>query len=390
MPDKSFDVLVIGGGIHGAGVAQAVASVGHSVAILEKEGIASGTSGRSSKLIHGGLRYLETGQFALVRECLYERSLLLKNAPNLVQLKRFFIPIYKDTKRRATTVRAGLALYYALAGFDRNASFTTLPHHEWEALGGLSTNGLKTVFQYHEAQTDDVLLTEAVMRSAQELGATLHMPALFAGAKFESGTWKIRFDKNGEAYKIRATVLVNAAGPWANTVLEKIEPEQKAVPVELVQGSHIILEGKIEKGIYYVEAPRDRRGVFIMPWHGDKTLIGTSETKYKGDPSAVAPLDDEINYLLETAAHYFPHIRDMRKDNIIGSFAGLRVLPSGGASLFNRSRETLLHSGNMNIVTVYGGKLTSYRATGENVMKKIAPHLPTRKAVADTKHLRLG
>ncbi len=393
MPDKNCDVLVIGGGIHGAGVAQAVTAAGHSVVVLEKEAIASGTSGRSSKLIHGGLRYLETGQFALVRECLYERSLLLKNAPDLVQLKRFFFPIYSNTKRRAITVRAGLVLYCALAGFDENARFSTLPRHEWETLDGLATNGLKTVFQYYEAQTDDVLLTKAVMQSALELGAILHMPALFTGAKFENGAWTIRFNKNDEEREIRATVFVNAAGPWANVVLKKIEPEQKTVPVELVQGSHIVLEGKIEKGIYYVEAPRDGRAVFIMPWHGDKTLIGTSETRYEGDPSDVVPLDDETTYLLETTTHYFPRIACAGKDNIKGSFAGLRVLPSGEGSIFHRSRETLLHSGDMggkNVITIYGGKLTSYRATGEKVMKKIAPYLPTRKAVADTKQLRLG
>lgn len=387
-----FDIAIIGGGIHGAGVAQAATAAGYSVVLLEKEAIASGTSGRSSKLIHGGLRYLETGQFALVRECLYERSLLLKNAPDLVKLKKFFIPIYKDTKRHSLTIRAGLSLYYALSGFSVTAEFVTLPHREWDDLDGLTTSGLVKVFQYYEAQTDDVLLTKAVIKSALELGAILRMPATFTGANFENNGWTVRFDEGETNMEIRASIIVNAGGPWANEVLEKIEPPQKTVTVDLVQGSHIIVEGEIEKGIYYVEAPSDRRGVFVMPWHG-KTLIGTTETVYNGNPSNVVPLENEINYLLETSAHYFPHITSVGKDKIINSFAGLRVLPSDGGGIFGRSRETLLYCDDVatkRLITIYGGKLTSYRATGESVIKKLAPFLPAVNQKADTKKMKLG
>ncbi len=388
---KGYDIAVIGGGIHGAGTAQAAAAAGYSVAALEMKGLASGTSGKSSKLIHGGLRYLETAQFSLVQECLHERALLLKNAPGLVKLKKIFIPVYRETTRRPWLIRTGLSLYYALSGFNRDSGFAPVPEKEWGDLDGMDTNGLQAVFQYHEAQTDDSLLTKAVMASAMELGAELHMPAKFTGAVFERGGWSVTFEENGIISGLRAACLVNAGGPWANRILERIVPSQKTVPLELVQGSHIILEGTIVNGIYYIEAPADRRGVFVMPWKG-KTMIGTTETVFHGDPSATAPLESEIRYLLETAGRYFPRFRSARAEDISDSFAGLRVLPSSGGNPFSRSRETLLHCEDMNkakVVSIIGGKLTSYRATGESVIRKIAPYLPSVKAKAETKNLPL-
>lgn len=391
MNGKNYDIAVIGGGIHGVGTAQAAAAAGYSVALLEMNGLASGTSGKSSKLIHGGLRYLETAQLPLVQECLHERALLLKNAPGLVELKKIFIPVYRETSRRPWLIRIGLSMYYALSGFNRDSGFISVPKREWEHLDGLDAGGLQAVFQYHEAQTDDSLLTKAVMNSAMELGAELHMPAKFTGAVFENGGWSVAFEKDGTMCGLRASCLVNAGGPWANMILEKMVPAQKTVPVDLVQGSHIVLAGKIERGIYYVESPKDRRGVFVMPWKGN-TMIGTTETVFNGDPSAAAPLESEIRYLLETAGRYFPRLRSAGTKDVLDSFAGLRVLPSGGGSPFSRSRETLLHSDDLEkakLVSIIGGKLTSYRATGESVIRKLAPHLPSATAKADTKKLSL-
>lgn len=384
-------MAVIGGGIHGAGAAQAGAAAGHSVALLEMKGIASGTSGKSSKLIHGGLRYLETARLSLVRECLRERALLLKNAPGLVGLKRIFIPVYRETSRRPLIIRAGLSLYYALSGFDRDAEFETVPESEWRNLDGIDTDGLQAVFRYHEAQTDDALLTKAVVDSAVGLGAELLMPAKFTGAVYEYGAWSVAYEQQGKTSTLRAACIVNAGGPWANMVLEKIVPAQRGVPVELVQGSHIILGGEMARGIYYVEAPLDRRGVFVMPWKG-RTMIGTTETVFKGDPSATSPLEAEVAYLLQTAGRYFPRFRSTGAKDVLDSFSGLRVLPSGGGSPFARSRETLLHAGDVEkapLVSIIGGKLTSYRATGEAVIKKIAPCIPPARPKADTKTLLL-
>ena len=179
---KDFDVIIVGGGIHGAGVLQAVAAAGHSALLIEKQALASGTSSRSSKLIHGGLRYLESGQFALVRESLRERAVHLRIAPDLVELKPFFIPVYSDTRRRPWQLKLGLWLYALLGGFDSSTRFGTVPKSEWPQLDGLDTRNLDAVIRYYDAQTDDALLTRAVVDSARTLGGELAMPATFVAA----------------------------------------------------------------------------------------------------------------------------------------------------------------------------------------------------------------
>src|SRR5882757_10478223 len=180
---KEYDVVVVGGGIHGAGVLQAAAAAGHSTLLIERLGLASGTSSRSSKLIHGGLRYLESGQFALVRESLRERAIHLRIASELVQLKTFFIPVYRDTRRRPWQLKIGLWMYALLGGFDAATRFGSVPRSEWPQLGGLKTLDLDAVIRYHDAQTNDALLTRAVAKSAQGLGAELAMPATFMRAE---------------------------------------------------------------------------------------------------------------------------------------------------------------------------------------------------------------
>src|SRR3984957_18551600 len=166
---QEYDVIVVGGGIHGAGVMQAAAAAGHSTLLIEKCALASGTSSRSSKLIHGGLRYLESGQFALVRESLRERAIHLRIAPDLVHLKPFFIPVYDDTRRRPWQLKAGLSIYALLGGFDASTRFGSVPKREWAKLDGLETRGLDAVICYQDAQTDDARLTRAVVQSALEL-----------------------------------------------------------------------------------------------------------------------------------------------------------------------------------------------------------------------------
>lgn len=303
LTNKNYDVVIIGGGIHGVGVAQAAAAAGYSVALLEQNALASGTSSRSSKLIHGGLRYLESAQFSVVRECLRERTLLLELVPELVKLQYFNIPVYKETTRRPWQLQIGLSLYALLTGMHRSARFSRVPKSKWESLDGLDTKGLQSVFRYYDAQTDDALLTRAVMNSAQELGAELLMPCELVGAELGDDYSSITYHHENNEETINARVIVNAAGPWANRVLEKITPAAKSLPMELVQGSHIVIDGKTEKGIYYMEAPRDKRAVFLMPWK-DKALVGTTETVFQGDPGDVQPLASEEEYLLETVAHY--------------------------------------------------------------------------------------
>ncbi len=402
--NASYDLVIIGGGIHGVGVAQAAAAAGHHVLVLEQGELASGTSSRSSKLIHGGLRYLEHGQFALVRECLHERALLLKNAPELVHLQPFLIPVYADSVRSPWLLRAGLTLYSLLGGAGRDTRFRRVPRHQWTALDGLKTTGLKTVFQYQDAQTDDAALTRAVMASAQTLGAQLKTQAtVIAASRLGDGQkdhWQIRYRQDEQEHTCTARVIVNASGPWANEVLTRIATTAKSVAVELVQGTHLVLEGKLEQGIYYLQSPRDQRPVFAMPWQlageaaGSAILLGTTETRFTGNPAEVHPLPAEQEYLLETYRYYFSVTPKVR-----AAFAGLRVLPMAEDQTENknqyaaRQRETVLQTDCPELprlLTIYGGKLTAYRATAEKVMHKLQNSLPDKEPVADTRTLPLG
>jgi glycerol-3-phosphate dehydrogenase len=382
-----FDVVIIGGGIHGVGVAQAAACDGYSVLVLEQTGLASATSGNSSKLIHGGLRYLEGLHFSLVRESLRERTLLLKIAPELVHLQLFNIPIYPETSRRPLTIRAGLSLYALLGGLHPASRFRTLRPGEWQDLDGLETKRLQAVYQYYDAQADDAALTRAVMQSAMDLGANLRCPAEFTAAEIATDGCTVHYSLSGVDNSCSATVLVNAAGPWINTVAGRIRPTPPTTAVDLVQGSHLVLEGRIKNGAYYLEAPSDRRAVFMLPWKG-RTLLGTTETVYTGDPAAVAPLASEEAYLLETLRHYFPR----HSQTVVDRFAGLRVLPAAGNAVFARSRETRLERDDQRrprVVSIYGGKLTGYRATAQRVMRLLHRTLPSRRPVATTAQLEL-
>lgn len=392
MSDLDVDVLVIGAGIQGAGAAQAAAAAGHRVAILEQTAPAAGTSSRSSKLIHGGLRYLETAQFSLVRESLHEREILLRIAPDLVSLVPFHVPIYRETTRRPWQIRIGLSLYAVLEGLNTHARFGSLPRREWDGLDGLKTAGLQAVFRYLDGHTDDAALTRAVVASALSLGAQLICPARLVSAERTADGYAVRFLEGATERHARCRVLLNAAGPWANLVLDVVSPAPSRMGITLVQGTHLLIAGTLERGVYYTEAPQDRRAVFVMPWKQDGRaciLLGTTETPYTGDPGRVAPLEEERAYLRQVLAFDFPGRADAAE---IGSFAGLRVLPEGPGQAFGRPREVILHPDDPRdpkLVTIYGGKLTGYRATAAKLMTQLAGVLPARKAVADTSRLML-
>jgi len=379
------DLVVIGAGIHGAGVAQAAAASGYRVLVLEQyEKAAQGTSSRSSKLIHGGLRYLETGQLGLVYECLRERAQLLRNAPHLVELVPFYIPVYRTTRRRPWKIAVGLALYSLLS----LKPFHRIPRGRWQELEGLRTDGLDAVFSYYDAQTDDARLTRSVLQSARDLGAEVVMGAHFESATIEPDGCTLTFRKRQVEHQISTRVLINCAGPWASRVLEKITPHPTPQPVDLVQGTHILVPGKLQQ-MYYLESPTDQRAVFVMPWKGQR-LIGTTETPYRGDPADVRPLESEISYLLEVHNHYFtPHIEP---DDVIDSFAGLRVLPIDDEKAFARSREILMIEDdreNPRVVNLYGGKLTAFRASAETLIEQLEKTLPPASPIANTRTLKL-
>ena len=389
MSNFDFDMVIVGAGIHGAGIAQAAAAAGQNVLVLEQQAVAAGTSSRSSKLIHGGLRYLEQFNFKLVRESLVERERLLRLAPALVKLVPFYIPIYRDTRRRPWEIRAGLSLYALLGGPHASVRFRSVPRREWNRFDGLQLQGLRSVFQYWDAQTDDTALTRAVMDSAVRLGAELAMPATFQRAELHADGCQIHFSQERGECTVRCRVLVNAAGPWVNHVAAYIQPRVAQVQIDLVQGAHLVLENAITTSIFYVEAPRDGRAVFIMPWHDHSTLIGTTETAFNGpDPAKVRPLPQEQEYLLDVLRRYFP----TAPTAVRASFAGLRVLPASPQRAFHRSREIVLLTDQPHrprLLSVYGGKLTSYRADALCALRRLQTALPARTPKADTQQLPL-
>src|SRR3982075_2057500 len=389
---KRYDVVIVGGGIHGAGVLQAAAAAGHSALLIERLALASGTSSRSSKLIHGGLRYLESGQFALVRESLRERAIHLRIAAELVELKPFYLPVYRNTRRRPWQLKLGLWIYALLGGFDVSTRFGTVPKREWSSRDGLDTQGLQAVIRYHDAQTDDASLTRAVVQSALSLGAELAMPASFVAATLTEDGVTVVYNQGGSTVETRARVLVNAAGPWAPRVGGAIHPAIPIPDVDLVQGTHIVLPFAVTAGIYYVESPTDGRAVFVMPWHG-ATLIGTTETPYRGEPDQAHPLPAEEEYLLAVAHHYFPAFRHFTRRPTPQRFAGLRVLPAATQAAFDRSRETIFSTDREpkpRVLGIYGGKLTGWRAAAAHVLERIAKSLPDcpRRAATDQLILR--
>ena len=366
------------------------------------------SSSSSSKLIHGGLRYLESGSIKLVYENLKERELLLRNAPSLVTPTPFYIPVYKNSTRPAWQMFLGLMLYRLLARFTRTSEFHRLDPHAWRYLDSLQLNDLRAVFQYWDAQTDDRLLTRAVVKSAMELGAKAFCPAeLIKGERQEDG-YKLLLTVKGKPVYCHAKTVVNAAGPWVNEVQERLDSTLPKADMTLVRGSHIVIPGTLVKGIYYLQSPIDNRPMFAMPWR-DNILVGTTESEHKGSLDSIEASPAEIDYLQRSFAHYFPG----KDTEVLESFAGLRVLPGGNDPAGKRSRETRFvteldiglnaaadsvangdadNTKQKSVATprtlaIYGGKLTSYRLTGERVIDQLRATLGEREPVADTSSL---
>ena len=389
---QTFDVLVIGAGIHGAGVAQAAAAAGYSVLVLEKNEIAAGTSSKSSKLIHGGLRYLESAQFSLVRKSLKERAILCRIAPDLVKLKPFYIPVYKKTTRRPWQIRIGLSLYALLGNLHKANLFKRVSRKEMKKLDQLEQKNLQKVFQYNDGQTNDVKLTKAVMFSAKQLGAELIFPVSIISITKNDNNFSVIYKADNKENKIQAKVVINAAGPWVNELHKLVSSEVNSLEVDLVQGTHIILDAPAPSGIYYLEAA-DQRAVFVMPYEfngEEKTMVGTTEKLFQGKADDVKPSEEEVDYLLAVYKSYFSNQTSQDNFNVIQQFAGLRVLPKDDGSMFSRPRDTILHWATPGLLTLYGGKLTAYRSTSELVIKKIKSFLGKGRRIAYTDQLFLS
>jgi glycerol-3-phosphate dehydrogenase len=314
--------------------------------------------------------------------------LLLRIAPDLVKLQDFIIPVYRNTRRRPWQIQTGLTMYALLGNLAPHGRFDRLPVSRWQNPDDLGTDGLQAVFRYQDAQTDDALLTRAVMSSAESLGAELLESARFVTAIDHDDNYAVRFECAGQVTEITARTLVNAAGPWAAKVATFIAPNSPQPATQLVQGSHIVLDKPRVQGIYYLEAPQDQRAVFVMPWR-QQTLVGTTEVPFDGsDPGSISPHRSEIDYLQEVVRNYFPRA----KPSMVASFAGLRVLPAQDGRAFGRTRELLISGFPANrprVLHVYGGKLTSYRADAVRAVKQLEHALPARRPRADTRQLRL-
>jgi glycerol-3-phosphate dehydrogenase len=387
MLTKEHDIVIIGGGIQGAGCAQAAAAAGYSICLLEKNSWGSATSSHSSKLIHGGLRYFETYQFGLVWKSLHERKILMEIAAPLVKPLPFYIPVYQQSRRQPWMIFTGLSLYSLMGGFNRLSRFRCIPKNKWQDLDGLKTGELKRVYQYWDTQTDDYLLTLAVVRSAEKLGAEIHEYTEFIKADKDSDGYTVKYKQANTEKRVKCRVIINASGPWTAEVQKFIYDAPPSPEVELVQGSHIELEGRLSEAIFYLESPVDRRAMFVMPWHNN-TLVGTTETAFSGNPADARATDEDIDYLLKTVRHYFPDF----KCNVIDQFAGLRVLSVQKTGFSERRRDTLIQYDNVKypkLVSLYGGKLTTYRATSEEVLNRIRRTLGDRGRIKDTKEIFL-
>ena len=359
---QTYNVTIIGAGIAGAGVAELLSAKGYTCLVLEQfSEPACGTSSKSSKLIHGGLRYLENFELGLVKESLEERAYLVKHLPQLVQLKSFYIPLYTHSKRKPWMVFIGLSIY-SLFSWKK---FSSVPKSEWQSLD-INTKDLLKVYAYTDGVTDDKALTTYVLENC---GCTVKFSAKVEKIEDLESHCIVSYEKDSILQKVTSTVVINAAGPWVNEVLNTCTPKPETLGIDLVLGSHILVDTKVDR-IYYIEA-KDKRAIFVRPYHNG-TLIGTTEVPVSHPQAHTDVPPSDIPYLIDHFNHYFK--TQITTANIIDSFAGLRVLPSDNKDAFKKSREVQIHHDKVyapNVYSIYGGKLTSFRATARKVFKKI-------------------
>ena len=381
MTDHSgpYDLLVIGGGINGAGIARDAAGRGLAVLLVEKADLASATSSASSKLIHGGLRYLEHYEFRLVGEALRERDTLLAIAPHIVQPLEFILPHPSDALRPAWLVRLGLYLYDVLAmssRLPRSRGFDFARHPAGRPLKEEIVHG----FSYPDCRVDDARLVVGNVADASRRGADVRVRTRVESAKRESGLWHVALKGEGDAMEtVAARVLVNAAGPWAGAVLSDAVHVPTQKKLRLVKGSHIVVPTIEPLDRAYILQNTDRRVVFVIPYQDRFNLIGTTDIPYEGDPANAACSPEEAGYLCRAVARYFRN--PPRPADAVWSFAGVRPLFDDEQSDPSKiTRDYALEmengAGNAPVLTVFGGKLTTYRRLAEKVMDRLAPFFP--------------
>lgn len=375
------DIFVIGGGINGCGIARDAAGRGYSVYLAEMNDLASGTSSCSTKLIHGGLRYLEHYEFRLVREALMEREVLWKNAPHIIWPMRFVLP-YAKSLRPAWLIRLGLFLYDHIGGRKLLPATRTLDMRS-DAAGKPLKPIFSRAFEYSDGWVNDARLVVLNARDAADRGATIRTRAKVTSARRDNGHWTIRVEdqRNGATEEVKARLIVNAAGPWIDHVLAETVGQHNVHNVRLVQGSHIVVRKKFDDPRAYFFQNRDGRIIFSIPYEDEFTLIGTTDRDYDGDPHEVKITQAETDYLCDAASEYFAE--PVKPEHIVWTYSGVRPLYDDGATKAQEAtRDYVLKAegreGQAPIVNIFGGKITTYRRLAESMLEIIEKHLGSK------------
>ncbi len=376
-----LDVLIIGGGVNGCGIARDAAGRGYSVLVAEMNDLSSGTSSWSTKLIHGGLRYLEHYEFRLVREALIERERLWANAPHIIWPLRFVLPHHKGL-RPAWLLRLGLFIYDHLGGRKRLPA-TRVVDLRNDPVGAPLKDEFTTGFEYSDCAVDDVRLVILNAIDAARHGADIRTRTQVEKLERSDGKWTVHLHDlmSGERSTVTAHTVVNAAGPWVDKVLTAAAGRNDARNVRLVQGSHIVVEQLFDHDRSYIFQNADGRIFFAIPYQDGYTLIGTTDRDYTGDPKDVAISEEEIAYLCEGASQYFN--RAITPADIVWSFSGVRPLYDDGASAAQTAtRDYVLEAEGDGaeglLVNIFGGKITTYRKLAEAVLVKLENALGRR------------
>lgn len=379
------DLAIIGGGINGSGIARDAAGRGWRVALIEQGDLAQATSSASTKLIHGGLRYLEHHAFRLVREALAEREVVWGIAPHIVRPLTFILP-HDRNHRPAWLLRLGLFLYDHLGG-RRRLPATRVLDLRTAPEGAPLRQGLRRGFAYADCWVDDARLVVLNARDAADRGARILTRTRLLAAERSEGLWRLTLEDTETAARraLAARALVNAAGPWVAHVLERVIGTRSPAPVRLVRGSHIVVPRLFAHASAYILQNDDRRIVFAIPYEEDFTLIGTTDVDHTGDPAAVHATAEEVAYLCRAVSAWFR--RPVSPDDVVWSYAGVRPLYDDGASAAQEAtRDYVLAldapAGAPALLSIFGGKITTYRRLAEAALAKLAPHLPGVRGLA--------
>jgi glycerol-3-phosphate dehydrogenase len=377
---NKFDLIVVGGGINGAAIAHLAASAGASVALLEKNDFASGTSSKSTKLLHGGIRYLENFEFDLVHEALRERFIQWQAVPYLVKPMPFVIPVYKNDKRPLWMMKIGVWLYDCLSGKYRIGHHRFLSVAEITSMApGISRDGLVGGVEYFDAQMDDARICLENVLMADKHGALVANYVKVEGFIKDSSQRAIGVhaldELSGRPIDILGSKIVVTAGPWSDELIQKDVPHA-VKRLRPTKGVHIVYRGEISPSAFLLQSRQDKRIFFVIPFKGN-SLIGTTDTDYHQSPDGVKVEEADIQYLLQEAGRVFPNI-NFDRSKIITTFAGLRPLVADKGDPSRISRKHEIESNSSGIYFVMGGKYTTYRAIAEEAVVRALPHLASK------------